>query len=325
MFELARYPVRATWGSHREEFRLSAWDPKIHELFPSLGTLSVRDPVIPSVVHSHAFGPLYGIELSNSLFDPRDETIIVGNRRSWEFGEPNAKLRPSNVISRLRSPRTVAGAWTPMRNSSFAHWILEDLPSALLSFSELNADGVLVPGDATGWQLSILNQVGLPSVRVHRLIRADRLVFIDKQTDYGWPRRDLTDLVVDRVKSGLKSHDEPELELFVSNSGGKRANRLTEVLEDRARAMNYVVIRPEEHPWLDQAGLFASATRVVAPHGGALANLIFCKPGTKVTELMSKRYANPYFEVLSTIRGLNYERRWMPRSEEFVAMNEVLS
>lgn len=324
MFELSRYPVRATWGSHREEFGLGNWDPKVYEVFPSLGTVSVQDPVIPSVVHSHAYGPLYGIELSNAVFDPREETILVGNRRIWEFGEPKGKLIPRSVISRLRSPRTIAGAWTPIRNSSFAHWILEDLPSALLSVESLNAKGVLISQQSPTWQRRILDEVDLPWNEISKRVRVERTVFLDRQADYGWPRQDLARAVVDRVRSRLTPSATSEQNLYVSNAGGKRADPMSQVLEERAVEMGYVLVRPEKLSWLEQASLFASANRIIAPHGGALANLIFCRPGTEIIELMSRGYANPYFEVLSQNLGLDYERRWTPRSEQSAELDHIL-
>ena len=309
MFEIARYPIRATWGSHREEFGLSRWDPKVHELLPAMGTVSVRDPVIPSVVHSHAYGPLYGIELSNPVFNPRDEVVVVGNRRIWEFGEPRGKMTPSSIVRRLRTPRTIAGAWTPMRNSSFAHWILEDLPSALLSVHSLNAEGVLISQESPTWQRRILDEVELPWTAVSNSVRVETLIFVDRQTDYGWPRRDLAKVVVDRVRNRLASGGVRDQVLYVSNAGGKRADAMSQVLEERAVEMGYALVRPEILSWLDQASLFASANRIIAPHGGALANLIFCRPGTEIVELMNRNYANPYFEVLAGHQSLMYESR----------------
>ena len=312
MFELVRYPVRATWGSHREELGLSAWDPSVHELAPALGTVSVRDPVVPSVTHSHAYGPLYGIELSNAVFDPRDETVVVGNRRLWEFGEPGKKFLPRDVIRDLKRPRSIAGAWTPVRNSSFAHWILEDLPSALLSVQSLNAKGVLISRESPSWQRRILDEVDLPWKAVDDRVRVERMIFVDRQTDYGWPRKDLAQVVVDSVRDRLMPSAKSDQVLFVSNAGGKRVDAMSHVLEERAIELGYTLVRPESLPWLKQAALFASASRIIAPHGGALANLIFCQPSTQITELMKRSYANPYFEVLSQHQCLDYERRWLP-------------
>jgi len=311
VFELARYPARATWGSHREEFSLSHWDLQVHEISPALGMLSVQDPVVPSVIHSHGYGPLYGIELSNVVFDPRTDAVIAGERRVWEFGEPRKKPLQTVYMKGLRSPKSLAGAWTPMRNSSFAHWILEDLPSALLSISRLGAKGILVSEASPRWQRRILEEVGLPWMAVDNRVRVERTIFVDRQTDYGWPRSDLAQVVVDYVKDRLLLREAPDQMFYVSNNGSKRADFSSQAFEQRAVEMGYVLVRPERLSWLDQAALFASARKVMSIHGGHLANLIFCKPGTQVSELMSRRYANPFFEILAMQQGLCYDRCWM--------------
>jgi hypothetical protein len=56
----------------------------------------------------------------------------------------------------------------------------------------------------------------------------------------------------------------------------------------------------------EQAALFASADVVVATHGAALANLVFCRPGTVVIELMGTNTASTLFAKLSWRRGLDY-------------------
>jgi capsular polysaccharide biosynthesis protein len=56
----------------------------------------------------------------------------------------------------------------------------------------------------------------------------------------------------------------------------------------------------------DQAAAFAHAELIVGPHGGALTNLIFCRPGTKVVELLSSKYPNPCYRNLCGVAGLPY-------------------
>ena len=56
----------------------------------------------------------------------------------------------------------------------------------------------------------------------------------------------------------------------------------------------------------DQATAFAHAEMIVAPHGGALTNLIFCRPGTKVVELLSSKYPNPCYRNLCGVAILPY-------------------
>lgn len=56
----------------------------------------------------------------------------------------------------------------------------------------------------------------------------------------------------------------------------------------------------------DQAAAFAHAELIVAPHGGALTNLIFCRPGTKIVELLSSEYPNPCYRNLCGVAKLPY-------------------
>ena len=51
---------------------------------------------------------------------------------------------------------------------------------------------------------------------------------------------------------------------------------------------------------------FSQASIVVGPHAGALTDLAFCEPGTKVLELLPSDHLYPYFFTLSEAAGLQY-------------------
>lgn len=51
---------------------------------------------------------------------------------------------------------------------------------------------------------------------------------------------------------------------------------------------------------------FATAAMVVSPHGGVLADLAFCHPGTQVLELLPTDHVVPYYYTLSVAAGLDY-------------------
>jgi capsular polysaccharide biosynthesis protein len=51
---------------------------------------------------------------------------------------------------------------------------------------------------------------------------------------------------------------------------------------------------------------FAAAAMVVSPHAGALADLAFCAPGTRVLELLPSDHPAPYYYTLSLAAGLDY-------------------
>jgi capsular polysaccharide biosynthesis protein len=55
-----------------------------------------------------------------------------------------------------------------------------------------------------------------------------------------------------------------------------------------------------------QAATMASSEVIVAPHGGGLSNLVFCRAGTKVIEIFSPELVAGYFWKVSAQLGLDY-------------------
>ena len=66
-------------------------------------------------------------------------------------------------------------------------------------------------------------------------------------------------------------------------------------------------VRPETLSVADQVRLFRGAEVIVAPHGAALTNLGFCRPGTQVIELLMDAYCNWCFRNLAGLMQLRYD------------------
>lgn len=56
----------------------------------------------------------------------------------------------------------------------------------------------------------------------------------------------------------------------------------------------------------EQARVFSEAEAVIMPHGGGMANCVFCDPGTKVFELFNPLYHPVFMLSLSNVLGLDY-------------------
>lgn len=56
----------------------------------------------------------------------------------------------------------------------------------------------------------------------------------------------------------------------------------------------------------EQMSLLHQADVIVAPHGAGLANLIFCRPGTKIIELSGDTYINSCFVRISQVLGFDH-------------------
>lgn len=66
----------------------------------------------------------------------------------------------------------------------------------------------------------------------------------------------------------------------------------------------------EQHSWYDQRDTFAAADRIVIVAGAAMANLIYCRPGTKVLVLARNDTAN-YGFFSAMMDGLGLESAWL--------------
>ena len=76
----------------------------------------------------------------------------------------------------------------------------------------------------------------------------------------------------------------------------------------QARGVPIRAVNLADHSLQEQAEAVATASLIVAPHGGALANLAFARPGTPVLELHGRSYAPPYFRSLAATLDLPLQR-----------------
>jgi len=72
------------------------------------------------------------------------------------------------------------------------------------------------------------------------------------------------------------------------------------------RTAGFEEYEPSRDSIEEQARVFAAAEVIVATHGAALTNLIFCRPGTRVVELFSSHYVNPCYAHICRQLGLQH-------------------
>ncbi|MCX6838547.1 MAG: glycosyltransferase family 61 protein [Verrucomicrobia bacterium] len=62
----------------------------------------------------------------------------------------------------------------------------------------------------------------------------------------------------------------------------------------------------EELSVMEQIALFRDADVVAGIHGAGLANLVYCRPGTRVVEVLPEHWGWPFYRSLSAAVGLDY-------------------
>ncbi|MFM7265345.1 MAG: glycosyltransferase family 61 protein, partial [Cyanobium sp.] len=72
-------------------------------------------------------------------------------------------------------------------------------------------------------------------------------------------------------------------------------------------AYGFQCVRPDSLTLAQQIELFRRATHIIAPHGGALTNLIYASPGCQVLEIFQSGHGlRPDFFQLAALRGAFY-------------------
>ncbi len=97
--------------------------------------------------------------------------------------------------------------------------------------------------------------------------------------------------------------------LYVTRGTAPNTRRVVQDAEIRSRLerRGFVAIDPGSLSVQEQIDHFAAARVVVAPHGAALTNLTFCRPGVRVLELFSSSYLNGgFWSITSNIADSRY-------------------
>ena len=69
----------------------------------------------------------------------------------------------------------------------------------------------------------------------------------------------------------------------------------------------FKTLKLTDYSFVDQVELFNSAENVAGLHGAGFANIIFCKPNTKILELRTK-YTGKVIENLAIKSSLNFNK-----------------
>lgn len=162
------------------------------------------------------------------------------------------------------------------------------------------------------FQRELLDLAGIDAAEVvdagvHPHVRADRLVVpgLPANTEKNPP------WVVAFLRERLlgPATTPPTRRIYVTR--GASANNRTVRNEAAVRALldarGFEAVDPGTLPVREQIATFADAAAVVATHGAALANLVFCSPGSAVVELFPAGCLLPdYWRLSCGVPGLTY-------------------
>ena len=260
------------------------------------------EPVAPGI---------YRVRQNRPARVTRSGVVRVGGKfLSLDYGSFGA-LRPSHLGPAARPLHFSAvlplwsHGWT-----TYYHWLIDVAPKLAAAKRHFGASAAelvfLHPGELRTYERETVQALGLSPSQV---INVHRTGSVTADTMYAMPLPGFyrVDHRLDALRSFLRVPRQASRRFYVSRSGDRRISN-----EDALAAMldkfGFEFIPDIPRSLSAQIDLFAQASCVVAPHGAALSNLIWCSSGTRILELASASYSPNYFKSLAAECSMDYQR-----------------
>jgi capsular polysaccharide biosynthesis protein len=241
----------------------------------------------------------------------------------WTFS-PQLQRRPATSQTFWRRPpppRALAGRalFAAVDGFSYYHWLLGTLPKLLLAREAGPFDHYVLNPRHKGrenFQTESLRLFGVPPERAVWLDRGthlhcDELVLPSEPCTHHqtqltpWARELLREALLPLARAHAAPPG-PE-RIYVTRSAARRRRLANEAEVSAAlQARGYTPVVLESLPLLTQIKWLSEARSVVGLHGAGLANVVFCKPRTRLVEIVSSLWRNPCFRQLAAQCELDY-------------------
>jgi len=215
---------------------------------------------------------------------------------SGESAQRKVALLGSSQVSFYHFMTEVVGDW----------WFLKQI-----GYCERDFSAVVVHGQRTAWQEEILQMLRIPAEK-----RRYHFEMKERNVDLVLPYRTKGDAVslptwmCEALRGELGAENSGRAgarRLYLSRKNAPRRKLINEAeLTTRLKRLGFEIRLPDEMTVAEQRELLGSAQVVVAEHGAALTNIVWCPKNATVIDIHSAVPANPCFKILADQRGLRY-------------------
>ena len=258
-----------------------------------------REAVTRDAWYAPAFGAVFddqGRVLEAAVRSALTYTpTLVALPNAWREGETTSFGLPAEAMQIPRA--TVFVSWGGLHN--YASFLLNDLP-ALVAAEQAGtlATHPPVAPPLLPWQTQLLDlTLGgamKPTVVAAPIVRLDEAVFHAPEA--------FLDVTRERILANVAVPYDPGApkRIYVSRRAALKGQLLNEAeLEAALEARGFMIVRPQEWSIRDQIILFHRAEIVVGATGVALADVLFCRPGTKVVEIQPDNLPGDWVRTLA--------------------------
>ena len=198
---------------------------------------------------------------------------------------------------------------------NYYHWMTQCLPAIALSVRHLGSGNcVLALPPLSAWQEQSLTLLGLtdtPRIAInlshhYYFHKAHFCEYLNGSAAFFLSPRLLQILNSTEAISISRRSPRASWSTLPGRTSTNRALKNEAEVEALLQSFGFASVAPGNLSVEEQIRLFRGARVIVGAHGAGLTNVVFCRPATKVLELVSSNYKNPCFNRLSQAGRLDY-------------------
>ena len=212
---------------------------------------------------------------------------------------------------------------TPSAKGNYYHWVTDLLPRLLLiqkcMLSDYPDRWIILHQPAASYENDTFALLGIPIERLNRIssfafLEVKDLVIADlinRNRTFPLWKKQLLDEFKDRV---IETTSKESFQRIYLLRGKQRKRCLIgeDRLIKRLELEGFLIIDPQKLRFEEQLKILSGAELVVALHGAALTNIIFCKEGTHVIELRSAHQPPEHYAEIAFTCNLRFEHVSIP-------------
>lgn len=219
-----------------------------------------------------------------------------------------------NYIKLLKINQIDSRILTMSDSYNYYHYMFEILPRInYIKKTGLKPEYYLLARDKK-FKKDAIKALKIPKNKIINLnkethIKAKEVLFSSMPIFSGNPTKEVCQFI---RKLFLKKYDKSKYKkyekIYVMRGNVKyrkvlNENEVVNYLEKKG----FIAVKMDGLSVFEQAKIFNSAKVIVAPHGAALTNLVFCEKGIKVIEFFNPKYVNVCYWALSNCINVDYD------------------
>jgi hypothetical protein len=273
---------------------------------------------LPEHLRDHAIASCHTVVVPNGFADAvgnvfSKEGYLVTGASLAVRKDLNHYYLPSSFRPRVYHGANV-GVVTSSLQDNYYHWLTGVLPRIhMLRCQGFETDALFIR-TSQPFQRETLEALGLPSDHLldpkdHEFVSGIRLVVpfhdVGSTVEHPkWASDFLRRTFLPPARRSMTGDSATRLYISRDSARWRRVINEQEVMDVLA-PLGFRRVILDGLTVVEQATLFRDAEIVVAPHGAALAKLMFCVPGTKVIEFQPSKLQSSFFRLSRSV-GLDY-------------------